>query len=80
MAKTNNSDFFTKMDIVQIWGMEHIAKFVRLVGEDKLKGAVGWKRGYQLFSPNQVRAIIELVGEPIHQRELQGIAPKKEKV
>lgn len=78
MANANKSDFFTKMDIANIWGIESIAKFERIVGRTRLEKEVNWRTGYQLFSPNQVRTIIGMLGEPMKQSELSGLQ-KKEK-
>jgi len=64
-----NTHFYAKRDIAKIWGVTDLPMFERIIGE-KGKEILNWKPGRQRFTPNQVRALVELLGPPLKKMEI----------
>lgn len=60
--------YYSKSDLMGIWGINKHSQFVKMIGPRGIK-ILEWKEGKMRFTPKQVRKIIELVGPPLKKEE-----------
>lgn len=63
--------FWNKTDVFTAYGCKSGQQFERRVGAERLK-EIGWTKGNQFFTPNQLRKIFEVLGEPLNKEEIKG--------
>ena len=56
--------FYSKRDVMSIWGVTDYAQFETMLGQ-RGKEILDWKEGKQRFSPNTVRQLIDYIGAPL---------------
>lgn len=61
--------FYSKADLMKIWGIQDHQQFERLIGNEGRK-ILGWRAGKQKFTPKQLRSLLHLIGKPITPEEL----------
>lgn len=63
--------FWNKTDVFTAYGCKSGQQFERRVGAERL-ALIGWGKGNQFFTPNELRKIFEVLGEPLNQAEIRG--------
>ena len=71
MSYINQSDFVNKKQLLEIWNVKQHRKFEKIIGIETLEKVLGWRKGYQSFTPNQVRDLINVVGVQLERWELR---------
>lgn len=63
--------FWNKTDVFTAYGCKSGQQFERRVGAERL-ALIGWEKGNQFFTPNELRKIFEVLGEPLNKAEIRG--------
>ncbi|WP_428658931.1 hypothetical protein [Runella sp.] len=64
------NSFWSKTDIVESYGCKQLKQFERRVPKEVLE-KIGWKKGNQFFTPNQLRILFEAIGKPLEKAEIR---------
>jgi hypothetical protein len=61
---------WSKTDIITAYGCKQLKQFEKRVPREVLD-RIGWKKGNQFFTPNQLRILFESIGKPLENAEIR---------